>query len=142
MPEVHALPAQPILYHQGQTNDCGPFSLAIAANCFWPGRYPPADDAALQSLIGTVVTDKGYVSTSFNKDLSFSRMGSTDVLMEIHTPKGAQAAYLNPDESEIVLPHDTRFKVIGTRLDYDVPGEPPVKVIILEVINASTVICS
>lgn len=45
MPEVHALPAQPILYHQGQTNDCGPFSLAIAASCFWPGRYPPADVA-------------------------------------------------------------------------------------------------
>jgi len=78
--------------------------------------------------IGTIITDKGYVSTSRDKELAqdFMTVGNSDnqtrALMAITLPEGTKALdvskfYLNnPNmslEKELILPRGSQFQIIG-----------------------------
>jgi hypothetical protein len=48
---VHRVANAPRIWNQGPRNDCGPYSLAIAADSVCPGRSEPADALRLLRLL-------------------------------------------------------------------------------------------
>jgi hypothetical protein len=67
----------------------------------------------LVRMVGSDVTDEGFVSTSVGGSAAFSN----SVLMEIEVPKGARGAYvkgisLHPNENEFILAPGTRFRIL------------------------------
>lgn len=79
----------------------------------------------LESMVGAVVRDPGFSSSSidsgvaerFAQSTGFGASASRRVLMQIETPAGAPAAYVediteNPDEYELVMPPSTRFEIL------------------------------
>lgn len=86
----------------------------------------PQGDFAKELLskpIGTVFSDKGYTSTSFDREVAerFSAGWKDSVLLEIKNPAGqkgisVEALVDNPDstgEYEWLLPRGTKFKIVG-----------------------------
>lgn len=76
-------------------------------------------------MVGAVVRDPGFSSSSidsgvaerFAQSTGFGASASRRVLMQIETPAGAPAAYVediteNPDEYELVMPPSTRFEIL------------------------------
>jgi hypothetical protein len=94
----------------------------------------PTDYQELQKMIGLEVEDRAYVSTSLDQLEAFDFLGPDCPLVEIHIPRGARVGYLNPSESEMILPRGSRMKIVGTRLEMDDP-ENPLKILIMEVID-------
>jgi ADP-ribosyltransferase exoenzyme len=94
-------------------------------------------------LRGTIFPDKGFVSTSLDREIGdkFARWAREDeqipIIAEIRVPKGSRGAYmgglLKLSEAELLLPRDTKFRVIDTKIDSDEIGE--IRRLVLEVIN-------
>ena len=91
----------------------GTFRLPISMPKFTTQGW---DDffAELQSAVGTEVTQHRFTSTSTDK--SKNVFGSRNVCMKFKLKKG-QHAYVanNPQESEIVLPRETKFKLVDVK---------------------------
>jgi hypothetical protein len=99
-----------------------------------------------ESMIGTVMTDKAFVSTTTNKKIVANFMAlnpnkePSDVMMEIVLPSGTRAAPMSvmkdKKESELLLQRDAEFKVVGVRTemvkDKWSPAMIPVKVLMVE----------
>lgn len=72
----------------------------------------------LDNLKGAVIDDKAFVSTSLKKDVgNFYATGPKNMVIEISVPDGAKALDLkglatNKAESEILLPRNSKFRVI------------------------------
>lgn len=67
----------------------------------------------LVRMVGSDITDEGFVSTSVGGSAAFSN----SVLMEIEVPTGARGAYvkgisLHPGENEFILAPGTRFRIL------------------------------
>ena len=83
----------------------------------------------LKSLVGTVYTDKGYMSTS---PLLSSSAVNKNLLMEIKVPSGKnRGAYINKlagqfqdVEYEYLLPRGSRFNVVGIT---EIDGKPKIQ---------------
>ena len=83
----------------------------------------------LKSLVGTVYTDKGYMSTS---PLLSSSAVNKNLLMEIKVPSGKnRGAYINKlagqfqdVEYEYLLPRGSRFNVVGIT---EIDGKPTIQ---------------
>lgn len=96
------------------------------------------------NLTGATISDLAYTSTSLSEAIGQKYMrwaqeeGVDSVLAEIMVPQGAHGAYLaypdsgliHLDEQELLLPRDTQFRVVSTRIDPD-----GTKRIVLEVIT-------
>jgi len=75
------------------------------------------------NMAGKIFTDKGYVSTSLNKEIAkeFSR-GKGSTVMEIVMPKGAKGLPMEVigkgirNEAEILLPRGSQFKIVSDKL--------------------------
>ena len=91
----------------------GTFRLPISMPKFTTQGW---DDffAELQSAVGTEATQHRFTSTSTDK--SKNVFGSRNVCMKFKLKKG-QHAYVayNPQESEIVLPRETKFKLVDVK---------------------------
>ncbi len=80
------------------------------------GIYKNASD---EELVGKIITDKGFMSTSMNRDKSFSG----DVKMEISVPSGAHGAYVGYVgtyghlEEEVLFDAGQRLQITGARTD-------------------------
>jgi SPP1 gp7 family putative phage head morphogenesis protein len=80
--------------------------------------------AALEGMVGAVVRDPGFSSSSIDSEVaeSFTHGSSAPppgqaVLMQIETPAGAPAAYVeniteNTEEYELVMPPSTRYEIL------------------------------
>ena len=70
---------------------------------------------SLDRVVGTVIQDKGYVSTALTESTAkgFMALGKR-TMMQIRLPKGMKAASVNPEEYEVLLPRGTSFRVIDT----------------------------
>lgn len=73
--------------------------------------------------VGEVFGDKGFVSTSMNADVA--RQFAEGLLLRINVPAGTNAVHVPGDESELLLPRGSRFKVTGVRRVAGEPGFPP-----------------
>jgi len=108
---------------------------------------------SLDELPGRTITDQGYVSTSASPEGAekFRREAMYDdkipVIAEIRVPKGTNAAYmqvLQPEdhdnfsffyrEAEILLPRDTKMRIVSTSTTYDEDNEP-IHRLIMEVVS-------
>jgi len=83
--------------------------------------------------VGTVVTDKAFVSTTADLDVAkgfaADSMGLPSVLLEIQVPKGAPGVFVAPfseavtetgaNENEILLPRNSRFKILSATRSSD-----------------------
>ena len=89
---------------------------------------------AMKGYIGSVVTDKGFTSTSTRDNIWGGR-----VHMEIQAPKGTKGAYVRPfsqhmSEMEFLLNHGTKFKIVGCRVGKNQYGIP-VPVVIMKIVK-------
>lgn len=81
-------------------------------------------------VIGTMFTDKGFVSTT-----PFTGGGfGGDVLMYIKAPRGTKGAYIKPfaassEEKEFLLQANTKFAVKNLTIEYDKWGDPKYRLI-------------
>jgi hypothetical protein len=72
---------------------------------------------------GSTITDHGYVSTSLSEETAAEIGGKRGVHVEIRVPKGAHAAYVDgavkkpQDESEMMLPRGSRFRIVSAGKD-------------------------
>lgn len=75
--------------------------------------------------VGATVMDRGYVSTSTERDIAdhFRGDGEVGVLMHITIPKGVKVLAGSHNESEVLLPRGSRFKIthVEEPLGSDVP---------------------
>ena len=76
---------------------------------------------------GTVYEDKGFHSTTLDKNKSFPGIN-----VKIHVPKGAKGAYISKisafsNEKELLLPPGTKFKIL--KVDARPPGSITVQVL-------------
>jgi C3 family ADP-ribosyltransferase len=77
----------------------------------------------LETTIGKVARDHGFVSTSLYEKSSFAHQTATKARIELDVPKGAKAAYIDAatndmaSETELLLQHGTKFKI--TRIDVE-----------------------
>ena len=75
------------------------------------------------TLVGTTITDAGFVSTSqntavANRFLRYARDdGREGFMTEIRLPEGTHAAYLGRQEDEILLGRGHTFRVVSTHED-------------------------
>jgi hypothetical protein len=72
------------------------------------------------NIVGTVLNDKGFVSTSYNAKEAKTMAGKDGIQMNIHVPKGAKFAPVSgvariPGEKEALLNRNAAFKVLGAR---------------------------
>ena len=72
---------------------------------------------SLKTLPGTIVSDKGYISTTLDVGLA-AAYAKGELVAEIHLPKGYKAAYVDRisasyGEREVLLPRGSRFKVVS-----------------------------
>lgn len=74
-----------------------------------------------KEAIGKVYSDKVFKSTSLLNDnaIQFAHGKEPSVIMRIKARKGQRGAYLdgklsnNPQEQEVLLPHDAKFLIVG-----------------------------
>lgn len=87
----------------------------------------------LSKLVGRVLTDHAFSSTSLCPEASRGFQHSTKVMMQIRAPKGSKGAYVGgnskmytddgpanqrsayPNEAEVVLPSGSTFVVVGAK---------------------------
>lgn len=72
----------------------------------------------LQGMVGAVVRDHGFTSSSISTDSAFNN----EVTMQIDVPEGTPAAYIedisqNPGEYELLLNSGTRFEIMAVNVD-------------------------
>lgn len=77
-----------------------------------------SEDFANKLKSGTSFYDKGFVSTTSDKNIAGEFSGSKGVLMEISVPKGSKAISLaksskHPEEKEILLNRNGKYKITG-----------------------------
>lgn len=97
----------------------------------------------VDGLAGTIIHDKGFVSTSLDSDIGRKFVGYKEeenlsaALMEITIPKGSRAAYLDtlnanskPWERELLLPRGSSFRVTES-----VVAENGMRIIRVEVVE-------
>lgn len=75
---------------------------------------------AKDKLVGTIVEDKGFVSTTIKESSTFNR----NVNMKINVPKGAKGGYIEDlskfsDEKEFLLQRDSKFQIIDAHMSTD-----------------------
>lgn len=84
--------------------------------------YRGITSSQLQHLVmGSTITDKGFVSTSSDVNEAKKFAGTAGALMEIRVKKGQPAMSVKntsafPSEMEIMLPANTSFKVVGKKI--------------------------
>jgi hypothetical protein len=96
-------------------------------------EYSPSE---LKDMIGTVITDKGYLSTTYNPNNGV--VGGGPFIMKIRAPKGTKAIYAEngsafPGEQEIILPRDLKLKL--TAVDYTQSQYGPATLLTMEVVS-------
>lgn len=84
------------------------------------GKFP---EDTFDQLAGTVLQDPAFTSTSYG-NASASRFGFMPIQLHLHVTEGvkgvpAKPFSLSPSENEIILPPNTRFLVLATRVDDD-----------------------
>ena len=72
-----------------------------------------AVQTALNSLVGTEVTEYGFMSTAGAIDNRFQAFGRRNIVLRLYTPEGTPALYVNPDELEVVLGRGTKYTIKG-----------------------------
>jgi SPP1 gp7 family putative phage head morphogenesis protein len=87
-----------------------------------------------QKVVGSVVTDKGFLSTTLDPDLSVDRfLGKSKqaAILNFKAPTGARAVKGADHEFEVIFKPGTRYKITGVRhdgqkyiIDADILGEP------------------
>lgn len=69
-----------------------------------------------QLRVGTVLSDAGFLSTTFERSIAQDFAGSAGMFFELHVPKGLRAILpYNRYESEFILPRGLEFRIIGVR---------------------------
>ena len=78
------------------------------------GRFQAAEDS---QLIGVIIGDEGFMSTSLNREDAFS----DELILEIHAPAGAHGVYVGyvsaqgHNESEVLFDKDQTMQITGVR---------------------------
>ena len=85
-------------------------------------RIPPKSYELEYGALGAESSNSGYYSTTSDINVAQQYSGGKGVgnVLEVHVPKGANAlslvgTSLNDNESEILLPRDTKTRVVGYR---------------------------
>lgn len=69
----------------------------------------------VDSMIGTVMTDEGYMSASVSSSLNIFQ--GSDIKFSINVPKGTNAFITeNTSESEVVFGRGTKTEIVGSRI--------------------------
>lgn len=69
----------------------------------------------VDSMIGTIMTDKGYMSASVSSSLNIFQ--GSDIKFSINVPKGTNAFITeNTSESEVVFGRGTKTEIVGSRV--------------------------
>ena len=84
----------------------------------------------LAKMKGKTIVDKGFVSTTLDREKAFSFVGGADEIFicKIRVPKGTKAGYLGlkefpyASEQELLLGRNTKLKVLGTSKGVSPPG--------------------
>lgn len=76
-----------------------------------------SDKAVQNSLIGTRLTEKGFMSTGVTKNKAWS-----GIKLEVYVPKGSQGMYVNPisrfkGEGEILIQRNSTFEIKEVKTD-------------------------
>ncbi len=84
---------------------------------------PGAREAIDKMEVGKTYSDKAYMSTTFDKEIThvFNDRETPGASMEIRVPKGNHAAYMNAasdnphvnHEKELLLPRNTQYRVVS-----------------------------
>jgi hypothetical protein len=107
-------------------------------------------EAAMKDLVGTTLSDGGFMSTSLSAHHAAgfagrAKVGETakdrpPVVMRIKVPSGSSGIFIGPgmtplQEQEVILPRNTNLKVTGVTLVNDVGGKGPRYVLDVEVVT-------
>ncbi len=127
--EIHRLAAQPTIMHQGATNACGPYSLAMAASCFWPGRYGPdvlAERLRLFRVPGvgaTIWWGLVLVGRSLGLDVRDHWLGQIADLKACVDANHPAIVLVHPDDFDGTPAYTLHYRVVvGYRDDPALPG--------------------
>lgn len=78
---------------------------------------------ALGKLVGTKVTEYGFMSTAGALDERFQAFSRRNVVLKLFAKEGTPALYANPDELEVVLGRGTKYTILGFEKEtQDRPG--------------------
>jgi hypothetical protein len=94
-------PEEPRLLYRG-------VHLAELNNADWVDRNFP---------VGKVISQKNYMSTSFDPEIGLTFAGNGSLVLEILSKQGAPIgeglSYYGSDEHEVLMPRETKFKVVA-----------------------------
>ena len=126
---VRRVPGSPRIWWQGPKNDCGPFALAIASDCLWPGAIEPATTLRLLRFLrvpwlgATPPWSLGLVAPRVGLALRGRRFGRIDDLRTAIEAGQPAIVLVRPDEAARVPWYTLHYRVVlGCRDDAGLPG--------------------
>lgn len=87
-------------------------------------EFARVDAAYLPSLVGTVQSDNGYMSTAIGRDPITVDGKPFEYTLLLDVPQGAHGLWVGrnsayPDQREIIFPRETKFQILDVRVEGD-----------------------
>lgn len=127
--DLQRLRVLPEILQQGQTNACGPYSLAMAASCVWPGRHSPAEIGRRVRLFrvpwlgATLPWGIASAGRSLGLDVRARWLGRIEDLKRCVDVGHPAIVLVHPDERAGCAWYALHYRVlVGYRDDPSLPG--------------------